>query len=95
MACFPTEHFSVVFLKVFSLMYVIRWHKLISHGFRGAIKTKHDRRAIIFIVYKAQDLNLGKFCARTKYSLLFKRTLFCSIFYALFTDVCHKVAQAH
>ena len=86
-AFFPKQHCSVVFFILFSIIYGIRWHKLIKYSCRWAIKTKHDRRTILLHSRQStRDLNLGAFCARTKHSFLSKTTLFCSIFYALFND---------
>ena len=89
------KQYSIVFLVLFSLLYVILRYKLD----KCKIFTKQLRRSVFkcregYRIIKLKDLSSRSVCARRKPNFYKKKTIFYSIFSALFIAVDYIAAQA-
>ena len=92
---YQRKQFSIVFLVLFSLLWVILRHKLIKHR----IFTTQLRRSLFkcreaYRITKLKDLSSRSVCARRKPNFYKKETIFYSIFSALFIAVGYIAAEA-
>ena len=92
---YKRNQYSIVFLVFFSLLYVILRHELD----KCKIFTKQLRRSVFKCregcrVTQFKDLSSRSVCARRKPNFYKKKTIFYSIFSALFIAVGYIAAQA-
>ena len=92
---YKRKQYSIVFLVLFSLLYVILRHKLD----KCKIFTKQLRRSVFkcregYRITKLKDLSSRSVCARRKPNFYKMKTIFYSIFSALFIAVGYIAAQA-